>query len=130
MDPSWSILQVFVSNYWSQGKGEGCTHFEIWHPDLRPDVLYKKVLKLSLRRKHFGAKELLKKRNLQNIFDFLEGFPRCLNPSPFPSLLWAFSCFASTGQRYYELACVICCRQPYVRHIVTVTRLLVVSQFD
>ena len=37
---------------------------------------------------------------------------------------------ASTGQRYYELACVICCGLPRVRHIVTVTRLFVVSQFD
>ena len=34
---------------------------------------------------------------------------------------------ASTGQRYCELACVICCSKPSVRHIVTVTRLLVIS---
>ena len=84
MEPSWSILQVFVSNYWSQGKGEGCSHFEIWHPDLRPDVLYKKVLKLSLRRKHFGAKELLKKKKSPEYFWLSWGFSSLLKPLHVP----------------------------------------------
>lgn len=92
MDPSWSILQVFVSNYWSQARGRDAlilkSDFQTW------DQMFctKKYLNWAYKETFWCKRILLKKRNLENSFDFLEGFPHCLNPFPFLSHLWAFSC--------------------------------------